>query len=100
MELLKLGDIAAALSLEAHRGIIDAFDLRLHKIRAHAGQIATAQNMLNLLEGSTYVTKQDRKSTRLNSSHANISYAVFCLKKKNLKQRVSGCTQRCRYHPW
>src|SRR3712207_8353060 len=28
-------------------------------------------------------TRQDRKSTRLNSSHANISYAVFCLKKKN-----------------
>src|SRR3712207_7437358 len=27
----------------------------------------------------------DRKSTRLNSSHANISYAVFCLKKKNKK---------------
>src|SRR3712207_7735038 len=29
----------------------------------------------------------DRKSTRLNSSHANISYAVFCLKKKNCWQR-------------
>src|SRR5438445_9003878 len=28
----------------------------------------------------------DRKSTRLNSSHANISYAVFCLKKKNKTQ--------------
>src|SRR3712207_6852222 len=28
------------------------------------------------------VTNLDRKSTRLNSSHANISYAVFCLKKK------------------
>src|SRR3712207_8194490 len=28
----------------------------------------------------------DRKSTRLNSSHANISYAVFCLKKKQKKQ--------------
>src|SRR5215217_8241804 len=27
--------------------------------------------------------RQDRKSTRLNSRHANISYAVFCLKKKN-----------------
>src|SRR3712207_8319702 len=27
--------------------------------------------------------RQDRKSTRLNSSHANISYAVFCLNKKN-----------------
>src|SRR3712207_7004082 len=29
-------------------------------------------------------TCSDRKSTRLNSSHANISYAVFCLKKKNI----------------
>src|SRR5258707_8614559 len=29
----------------------------------------------------------DRKSTRLNSSHANISYAVFCLKKKKTKDR-------------
>src|SRR3712207_7829343 len=30
----------------------------------------------------------DRKSTRLNSSHANISYAVFCLKKKTLIQYI------------
>src|SRR3712207_7828069 len=30
---------------------------------------------------------QDRKSTRLNSSHANISYAVFCLKKKNIQKQ-------------
>src|SRR3712207_7023810 len=30
----------------------------------------------------TTVKEEDRKSTRLNSSHANISYAVFCLKKK------------------
>src|SRR3712207_8099161 len=29
----------------------------------------------------------DRKSTRLNSSHANISYAVFCLKKNSIKPR-------------
>src|SRR3712207_7556917 len=35
-------------------------------------------------EPSAYAhpSKSDRKSTRLNSSHANISYAVFCLKKK------------------
>src|SRR5258707_11026950 len=32
---------------------------------------------------------KDRKSTRLNSSHANISYAVFCLKKKKEFPRVS-----------
>src|SRR5947209_16125154 len=31
---------------------------------------------------------QDRKSTRLNSSHANISYAVFCLKKKKKKSNT------------
>src|SRR3712207_8741051 len=30
----------------------------------------------------------DRKSTRLNSSHANISYAVFCLKKKQIRHTV------------
>src|SRR3712207_8055110 len=32
---------------------------------------------------SSLSASRDRKSTRLNSSHANISYAVFCLKKKN-----------------
>src|SRR3712207_7834684 len=32
--------------------------------------------------GQASDNRQDRKSTRLNSSHANISYAVFCLKKK------------------
>src|SRR3712207_8297797 len=31
---------------------------------------------------------EDRKSTRLNSSHANISYAVFCLKKKNINTLI------------
>src|SRR3712207_7402930 len=35
--------------------------------------------------------RQDRKSTRLNSSHANISYAVFCLKKKNKTQTTFVC---------
>src|SRR3712207_7539717 len=34
------------------------------------------------------VARLDRKSTRLNSSHANISYAVFCLKKK--KKKISS----------
>src|SRR3712207_7175844 len=36
--------------------------------------------------GSVGLLAGDRKSTRLNSSHANISYAVFCLKKKNKDQ--------------
>src|SRR2546427_8249153 len=33
--------------------------------------------------------RRDRKSTRLNSSHSQISYAVFCLKKKNKKKEKS-----------
>src|SRR3712207_7968493 len=37
-------------------------------------------------------TGKDRKSTRLNSSHANISYAVFCLKKK--KKKIKGLLDR------
>src|SRR3712207_8850835 len=39
--------------------------------------------------------QQDRKSTRLNSSHANISYAVFCLKKKNTYiNKYNTCSAR------
>src|SRR2546422_6060933 len=41
------------------------------------------------------VLKEDRKSTRLNSSHGYISYAVFCLKKKKKKiKRSSRCKNR------
>src|SRR3712207_8273916 len=43
------------------------------------------QIQLTVDEGAALVrdiSRKDRKSTRLNSSHANISYAVFCLKKK------------------
>src|SRR3712207_7269931 len=39
------------------------------------------------------VVEVDRKSTRLNSSHANISYAVFCLKKKNRVPSALTCTE-------
>lgn len=58
INLIKLSDIAAALTLEALRGIKDAFDVRIHKVRPHKGQLKTAQNILNLTEGSTFMTKQ------------------------------------------
>src|SRR5947209_12772394 len=44
---------------------------------ARSAAVPAGEGQLCLAEGS-----EDRKSTRLNSSHANISYAVFCLKKK------------------
>src|SRR5215203_2154037 len=40
-----------------------------------------------------YITDADRKSTRLNSSHANISYAVFCLKKKKKTETTTTIEQ-------
>src|SRR3712207_7957593 len=47
-------------------------------------------HFLHARHGTTIILVQpdlaDRKSTRLNSSHANISYAVFCLKKKNRRR--------------
>src|SRR5690349_23563231 len=39
-------------------------------------------------------TDEDRKSTRLNSSHVEISYAVFCLKKKNIYHITSLSSQQ------
>src|SRR2546427_7548276 len=42
--------------------------------------------MVEAMSGFTIVPKPDRKSTRLNSSHSQISYAVFCLKKKKKTQ--------------
>src|SRR3712207_6853883 len=43
--------------------------------------------------GDGRLHSRDRKSTRLNSSHANISYAVFCLKKKKLTHLITPRTR-------
>src|SRR3712207_7086565 len=46
------------------------------------GGVATCAHLRRSTTRSSGAARPDRKSTRLNSSHANISYAVFCLKKK------------------
>src|SRR3712207_8012383 len=51
----------------------------------HEGRLPSPEGWLvarTIPRGRVQRTSEDRKSTRLNSSHANISYAVFCLKKK------------------
>lgn len=58
MECMKLADIAAALSFEANRGVIDALDPRVHNVRPHAGQCSTAENLRNLLHDSKNITRQ------------------------------------------
>src|SRR2546430_8979482 len=45
--------------------------------------VATREFKFERSHGEWAVNGEDRKSTRLNSSHSQISYAVFCLKKKN-----------------
>src|SRR5438445_6508535 len=45
--------------------------------------------LLAVRNRSPWTVTPDRKSTRLNSSHANISYAVFCLKKKKKKKHTN-----------
>src|SRR5258707_4166668 len=60
---LAFGDSVAAVARDRH-GSPFTLSRRIHQV-------------------ADVVDERDRKSTRLNSSHANISYAVFCLKKKN-----------------
>src|SRR3712207_9385173 len=63
------------------RTILELVDIgRLDHFRGFAQYYAIPAEAPNAIQGAWL---QDRKSTRLNSSHANISYAVFCLKKKN-----------------
>jgi histidine ammonia-lyase len=51
----RLADIVGAMSLEALKGTPRAFDARIHAVRAHAGQAASARNLLRLLAGSGIV---------------------------------------------
>src|SRR3712207_4508431 len=80
-------------------GIVFMFAPVMHPAMRHVGPvrrelaIPTVMNVVGPLANPARAGRQvlgvaderrlDRKSTRLNSSHANISYAVFCLKKKN-----------------
>jgi histidine ammonia-lyase len=58
LNILKVSDIAAAMSFEAQNGVVNALDHRIHEIRPHKGQIDTARILLNLLNGSKMTTKQ------------------------------------------
>ena len=58
LNIIKVSDIAAALSFEAQNGIVNALDHRIHDVRPHKGQIDTARNLLNLLTGSKMTSKQ------------------------------------------
>lgn len=58
MQIMKLSDIACALTAEALNGITDAFDPRIHAVRPHPGQMASASNLLRILADSGLTTRQ------------------------------------------
>src|SRR3712207_8227780 len=73
-ETVQMQDDAAVLAylLDLEYGTVAAYDYLAPRLRGEERALAREFG-------------GDRKSTRLNSSHANISYAVFCLKKKNTR---------------
>lgn len=68
-KLIKLSDIAIALSLEALVGRTNAFDARLHQARGHNGQIQVAEEIRRLTQGSTLVDS---------NSHIQDAYSLRC----------------------
>src|SRR3712207_8399009 len=79
-----------------------ACDLQILLASGDSGDIVPATHAYSLFQLREFIQRSedrpervrvdaaDRKSTRLNSSHANISYAVFCLKKKKQRDNISS----------
>src|SRR5690606_41238754 len=87
-------------TLSLHDALPISFRLRLEQIRqTRAGRAGLGQHRLSMLPWNSAqgrVMKKDRKSTRLNSRHVKISYAVFCLKKKkkNKKKKINDIKKK------
>ncbi|MDF2949984.1 MAG: hutH [Sedimentibacter sp.] len=58
LNLVKVSDIAAALSFEAQNGVVDALDHKVHDVRPHKGQMDSARILLQLLANSKMTTRQ------------------------------------------
>src|SRR2546422_8404109 len=72
--------------------VYDDIDLPLGAVRTRMkGSHGGHNGVRSVIEalGTSEIRRVDRKSTRLNSSHGYISYAVFCLKKKKKKKKMS-----------
>ncbi|WP_202708309.1 histidine ammonia-lyase [Sporosalibacterium faouarense] len=58
INISKMADIAAGLTMEALNGIVTAFDEKVHSVRPHNGQMNTAKNILSILNGSEMTSEQ------------------------------------------
>src|SRR2546430_9021355 len=77
------------LERDAHRTVADRVDrdrqTRRRRARDVGPELERIEGQNSAILGTLIWLLEDRKSTRLNSSHSQISYAVFCLKKKKHK---------------
>ena len=71
--LVRVADLVTALSVEALRGTDAAFDRRLHELRPHPGQLASAANLWSLMQGS-----EIRESHRHNDVRIQDPYSLRC----------------------
>ena len=90
LRVARLADVAGAMSLEALMGTPAAFDARIHEARPHPGQIAAAQHLLELLEGS-----EIREAHREHDSRVQDAYCLRCMPQvhgavRNVLQHVLG----------
>jgi histidine ammonia-lyase len=74
LRVVKLADLAGAMSLEALMGTPAAFDARIHEARPHAGQIAAAAHLVGLMEGS-----EIREAHREHDSRVQDAYCLRCM---------------------
>lgn len=74
LALVKLADIAGALSIEALRGSDTPFDERIHRLRPYPGQIAVAKNIRRMMKGS-----EIRESHRHGDPRVQDAYSLRCI---------------------
>src|SRR3712207_7275892 len=86
--LFRSGDVDVDGGRAGQKVVGRDFDDAQVEVAAHREVVRPARGeRVGSAEGDVGAAAGDRKSTRLNSSHANISYAVFCLKKKKIRAK-------------
>lgn len=98
LDMMEAANIAAALSYEAHRGVVDALAERVHAVRPHWGQLETAKMLRTYLEGSRNVTRQgqirvqDRYSLRCTPQVHGASWDAIRYVEDRVKTEMNAVT--------
>jgi histidine ammonia-lyase len=94
--LVKTAEIAMAMSLEAVRGVSNAFDERLHRARRHAGQMTTAAQIRRLVSGSTLIDAghrvQDAYSLRCTPQVVGAVRQIVSYARATIEDEINAAT--------